>query len=145
MFQAIWSCQSVEGGVRLSLTSPDGDEGFPGELRATVTYILAEDTLNIQYQACSSKTTPINLTNHSYFNLAGHVRKRLPASAHINTLSLNNQRKHHICQNPGSSSKFFSHLISVPWPSSRLYAGTYGPHYSSKTGSFILFALKNVV
>uniref|UniRef100_A0A3B3QM12 Galactose mutarotase n=1 Tax=Paramormyrops kingsleyae TaxID=1676925 RepID=A0A3B3QM12_9TELE len=71
--KAIWSCQSVEGGVRLTLISPDGDEGFPGELRATVTYILAEDTLSIQYQACSSKTTPINLTNHSYFNLADHA------------------------------------------------------------------------
>lgn len=70
--KALWTCQGLADGVRMSLTSPDGDEGYPGELRATVTYTLQSDTLTIQYQACSSQATPINLTNHSYFNLAGH-------------------------------------------------------------------------
>ncbi|XP_036402030.1 aldose 1-epimerase [Megalops cyprinoides] len=70
--KAIWACEGVASGVRLSLTSPDGEEGYPGELQATVTYTLEGDTLTIQYHARSSQTTPINLTNHSYFNLAGH-------------------------------------------------------------------------
>ncbi|KPP56088.1 hypothetical protein Z043_109583, partial [Scleropages formosus] len=68
---AIWATQAADGGVKLTLTSPDGDEGYPGELKASVTYTLEGDTLSIQYHACSSQTTPINMTNHSYFNLAG--------------------------------------------------------------------------
>ncbi|KAL0964546.1 hypothetical protein UPYG_G00325450 [Umbra pygmaea] len=69
--KVIWASEGVEGGVRLTITSPDGDQGYPGEVKASVTYTLKGDTLSIQYQACSSRTTPISLTNHSYFNLAG--------------------------------------------------------------------------
>ncbi|XP_012989638.1 aldose 1-epimerase [Esox lucius] len=69
--KVIWTSEGVEGGVRLTLTSPDGDQGYPGEVQASVTYTLDGDTLSIQYQARTTKTTPINLTNHSYFNLAG--------------------------------------------------------------------------
>ncbi|KAJ8013857.1 hypothetical protein DPEC_G00034160 [Dallia pectoralis] len=69
--KVIWASEGVEGGVRLTLTSPDGDQGYPGEVQVSVTYTLEGDTLSIQYQARTTKTTPINLTNHSYFNLAG--------------------------------------------------------------------------
>ncbi|TWI49273.1 aldose 1-epimerase [Pseudomonas duriflava] len=61
----------------LELNSPDGDQGFPGNLQVTVTYSLSDDnTFRIDYQAKTDKGTVINLTNHSYFNLAG------PSSTH---------------------------------------------------------------
>lgn len=69
--KAIWLATAVESGVQLSLTSPDGDQGYPGEVQVSVTYTLQGETLTAEYQARSTKTTPINLTNHSYFNLAG--------------------------------------------------------------------------
>ncbi|KAM4615356.1 galactose mutarotase [Polymixia lowei] len=69
--KAVWSAEAVEGGVRLTHTSPDGNQGYPGEVRVSVTYTLQGETLTAQYQAWSTRTTPINLTNHSYFNLAG--------------------------------------------------------------------------
>ena len=52
--------------------SPDGQEGYPGDLDLTVTYTLIDDTLKVHYQATSTADTLINITNHSYFNLSGH-------------------------------------------------------------------------
>ncbi|BAL87620.1 putative aldose 1-epimerase [Actinoplanes missouriensis 431] len=67
-----WTCRSVENGLELTHVSPDGDEGFPGELSVTVTYTLAGDNaLRIDYAAVTDAPTVVNLTNHSYFNLAG--------------------------------------------------------------------------
>ena len=58
--------------IRMSLVSPDGDSGFPGEVKATITYTVTEDNkLDIRYEAVTSAPTVINMTNHSYFNLAG--------------------------------------------------------------------------
>jgi aldose 1-epimerase len=63
---------SKEAGVRFSYLSKDGDEGFPGNLKCIVTYTLTNNNeLKISYQATTDKPTIINLTNHSYFNLAG--------------------------------------------------------------------------
>ncbi|XP_043913421.1 galactose mutarotase [Protopterus annectens] len=70
--KALWTPEVLPNGVRFALVSPDKDEGFPGELKVWVTYTLAEGELTIDYRAKTSKTTPVNLTNHSYFNLAGH-------------------------------------------------------------------------
>ena len=59
-------------GVTLSLVSPDGDQGYPGELTTKVTYTLTnKNTLDMQFVAKTNKPTIINMTQHSYFNLAG--------------------------------------------------------------------------
>jgi aldose 1-epimerase len=66
-------------GVRLALTSADGDEGFPGRVEAEVEYVLdARGALRIEYRATvSERATPINLTNHAYWNLSGDFKRGL--------------------------------------------------------------------
>jgi aldose 1-epimerase len=72
----VWKAENASGGaepsLRLSHVSTDGDEGYPGTLKITVTYTLTKDNgLRIDYLANADKPTHCNLTNHSYFNLAG--------------------------------------------------------------------------
>jgi aldose 1-epimerase len=72
----VWKAQEIlrEGEVGVSLTylSPDGEEGYPGNLSVTVDYTLSQNSeLLIDYSATTDKATVVNLTNHSYFNLAG--------------------------------------------------------------------------
>lgn len=68
----VWDAEpDGESTLRLHLLSPDGEEGYPGTLRITVTYTLTDDNaLSIHYHAITDKATIINLTNHSYFNLS---------------------------------------------------------------------------
>lgn len=72
----VWKAETSGGedpSVTFSYTSPDMEEGYPGELKVFVTYILTRDNrLRIDYQATTDKKTILNLTHHSYFNLAGH-------------------------------------------------------------------------
>ncbi|WP_055489859.1 aldose epimerase family protein [Streptomyces sp. TP-A0356] len=68
----VWDVEPVEHGVRLSRVSPHGEEGFPGRLDVSVTYTLdADGALGIAYEAVTDAPTVVNLTNHSYWNLAG--------------------------------------------------------------------------
>ena len=72
----VWTASTVEDadgpGVRFTLVSPDGDQGFPGEMTASVTYLWTDEyRLIVDYQATATKPTVVNLTQHSYFNLKG--------------------------------------------------------------------------
>lgn len=72
----VWQSEEVDGeygpAVKMTHISPDGDEGFPGEFTATVTYSLTVDHgLRLDYTATTTKPTIHNLTNHAYFNLGG--------------------------------------------------------------------------
>jgi aldose 1-epimerase len=69
----VWKAEPQAGAsVKFSYTSADGEEGYPGKLEVTVVMALTDaNELRIDYTATSDKPTPINLTNHSYFNLAG--------------------------------------------------------------------------
>jgi aldose 1-epimerase len=71
--KVIWQAESRDGGsLVLRYLSPDGDQGFPGNLAVEVSYRLgAANELRIDYVATTDKPTVVNLTNHSYFNLAG--------------------------------------------------------------------------
>jgi aldose 1-epimerase len=74
--QAVWRAKPFEreseAGVVLTHTSKDGDEGYPGTVSAEVTYTLTDrNSLRVDYRATTDKATVINLTQHSYFNLAG--------------------------------------------------------------------------
>jgi aldose 1-epimerase len=70
----LWQAETISGdgfaGVKFSLLSPDGDEGYPGNLSATVVYGLTDDNeLHMDYTAMTDRPTVVNLTNHAYWNL----------------------------------------------------------------------------
>jgi len=71
--RVVWTPRELsDGGLELTYLSKDGEEGYPGNLRVTVTYHLTEaNELKIEYAASTDKDTVLNLTNHSYFNLKG--------------------------------------------------------------------------
>ena len=67
----LWQGHEIPHGVELTVVSKDGDQGYPGTLTARVRYTLEGHALKIEYFATTDKDTVLNLTNHSYFNLAG--------------------------------------------------------------------------
>ncbi len=74
--KVLWKAEEVSGpdgpAVKLTYLSRDGEEGYPGNLSASVTFTVTDDdSLRIDYTATTDKATPVNLTNHSYFHLAG--------------------------------------------------------------------------
>ena len=74
--QVMWQAEpfTKDGAVGITFTrsSPDGEDGYPGKLDVTLTYELDDDNaLSLRYHAVTDQATPVNLTNHSYFNLAG--------------------------------------------------------------------------
>src|SRR5450432_2881651 len=84
----VWDATMVDSvpALTLSYVSKDGEEGYPGTLKVTVVYTLSDDNeLGIEYNAETDKPTPLNLTNHSYFNLTGSVSNTILG----NTLQIN--------------------------------------------------------
>jgi aldose 1-epimerase len=72
--KVVWKAEPLTGrtGITLSRRSPDGEEGYPGNLDVRITYELTDrDELVVDYHATTDKATPVNLTQHTYFNLAG--------------------------------------------------------------------------
>jgi aldose 1-epimerase len=74
--KAVWKAEELESGdgpsVRMPYTSPDGEEGYPGNLKVSILFtVTADDKLKIEYSAETDKATPVNLSNHTYFNLGG--------------------------------------------------------------------------
>lgn len=67
----VWKGKPVANGVELTYLSKDGENGYPGNLNTVVRYTLSGGSLRIEYSATTDKDTVLNLTNHSYFNLAG--------------------------------------------------------------------------
>jgi aldose 1-epimerase len=70
----VWQPKPIENGVELTYLSKDGEAGYPGNLTTKVRYTVANRELRIDYAATTDKNTVVNLTNHSYFNLAGDGR-----------------------------------------------------------------------
>ncbi len=67
----VWQAQVLDEGLELRYTSPDGEEGYPGRLEVSALYTLKADRLRLELRATTDRSTPVNLTQHSYFNLAG--------------------------------------------------------------------------
>lgn len=73
--KVVWAAEMIasQNAVRMVYVSADGEEGFPGEVTTEMTYTLTENNeLKIGYRAETTRATPYNITNHSFFNLAGH-------------------------------------------------------------------------
>ena len=67
----LWDAEPIPDGVELTLVSPDGDQGFPGTLHVALRYTLTGGALRVDYRATTDAATVVNLTNHTYLNLAG--------------------------------------------------------------------------
>ncbi|MBQ9688007.1 galactose mutarotase [bacterium] len=98
-----WKSEVVKNGVKFTLERPDGEGGYPGNLKATVTYTFDDDNkLRVDYRAESDKDTVLNLTNHAYFNLDG--------AEHTQENSVYN----HVVELPNSSKYTVNGQYSLP-------------------------------
>lgn len=92
----LWNVEEIKGrdsvGLKLTYTSQDGEEGYPGKLDVTVLYMLdAQNRWTMDYTAKTDKATVLNLTNHTFWNLAGYEGEK-PATNHDHVLTLNANR-----------------------------------------------------
>jgi len=77
--KVLWDAQITDyGDLKLHYKSEDGEEGFPGQLDVTASYLLTDDNeLRLEFEASTDKSTPVNLTAHSYFNLTGNPANKI--------------------------------------------------------------------
>jgi len=74
--KVVWDARILDDGVEFRYLSPDGEEHYPGNVRITVTYRIRDDReLEIRYRAETDESTPLALTNHTYFNLSGNAKR----------------------------------------------------------------------
>ncbi len=86
--RVLWDAREVNGALVLTHESPEGDAGFPGALATIVRYALDDNgALTIDYDAVADAPTPVNLTNHAYFNLSGDTPAAAAAQAAVQTAS----------------------------------------------------------
>lgn len=92
--QKIWQWEELPDGIRFHLNSPDGEGGYPGNIRMTTEYRFNENNeLSVRHQAETDRSTYINITNHAYFNLSGTNRRitehwlHIPADRILDTTS----------------------------------------------------------
>uniref|UniRef100_A0A8C4UUJ2 Galactose mutarotase n=1 Tax=Falco tinnunculus TaxID=100819 RepID=A0A8C4UUJ2_FALTI len=128
--KVLWSPQVLPNGVCFFRLSPDGEEGYPGDLKVWVTYTLSGGELAINYRAQTNKTTPINLTNHAYFNLAGQGRWlqcRVPALISGNPWSWGSTCRSFVWTASTTTSACSRRRLDASWP------GRLGPQRGSLT------------
>ncbi len=118
----IWSVEPLErdgaSGLRLSLTSPDGDQGFPGRLDVVAEYLLVpgERRLLIDLRASTDAPTVVSLTQHSYFNLGGVLPHRTPAALSLDGHQLSVNAGHYTpVDNRGLPSGEIAHVVGTPF------------------------------
>jgi aldose 1-epimerase len=110
--RAIWDVSEDNGALLMRLESPEGDAGFPGNVTTQVRYSLDDDgTLTIEYEAITDAATPLNLTNHAYFNLTG----RPGADVRGHMLSIDADQFFEV-----DATMIPSNLAEVDWPHSQL-------------------------
>ena len=120
VWQAVKEEDGGEPSVTLRVESPDGEDGFPGNLTMEMTYTLTADNgVRIEYRGTTDQKTPVNMTNHSFFNLSGegetaldHVLGWTPAAI---------PRPTRLCFPPGSwcRSRELPLILPLPRPSAR--------------------------
>jgi len=81
----IWDVREIENGIELSYVSEHMEEGYPGEVKFTVRYILSEGDLLVKYYGETNQKTFVNLTNHTYFNLSAGKDKILDHKLYIDS------------------------------------------------------------
>tara|TARA_R110002126_G_scaffold291782_2_gene458042 strand:+ start:9889 stop:10923 length:1035 start_codon:yes stop_codon:yes gene_type:complete len=86
----VWSAEIINNGIKMSLESKDLEEGFPGNVKVSVSFILTDDNeIRIDYSATPDQDTPLSLTNHTYFNL-----NAFSSTVENHTAKVNTSKKH---------------------------------------------------
>lgn len=105
----LWGFSCEENSVSFTISSPDGDEGYPAALRAEVKFSIEDTTLRIEYRASADSDTVVNMTNHAYFNLGGQESGNI--YSHTLQLSAENYT---VCGNGNIPTGEIASIINTP-------------------------------